>query len=206
MQPAAVTVRLLVAVTQTQSQTVGSFITLPVTGLVPVNLDKSPCSSSTSAASQWTAGAVAKALWAAPGGRRATWMCPQLAQTGASQQSSSWQGGTEISLKMCNMSRVTSANHSPKKKECSVAVNYSPNMLKTIWSCWGLWPGRPVCPWVGNELLLILEEKQSKYRYLFRKTLLSPSGDCCIRRVNLLFTSGSDAGFKNLWLRRLKDD
>ena len=35
-------------------------------------------------------------------------------------------------------------------------------------------PGQQV-----NELSLILEEKQSKYRYLFRNTLLSPSGDCC---------------------------
>ena len=32
---------------------------------------------------------------------------------------------------------------------------------------------------MGNELSLILEEKQSKYRYMFRNTLLSPSGDCC---------------------------
>ena len=30
-----------------------------------------------------------------------------------------------------------SANCTPEKKKCSVAVNYSPNMLKTIWSCWG---------------------------------------------------------------------
>ena len=52
-------------------------------------------------------------------------------------------------------------------------------MFKTIWSCWGSSPGRQVHPWVGNELSLILEEKQSKYRYLFRNTLLSPSGDCC---------------------------
>ena len=46
---------------------------------------------------------------------------------------------------------------------------------------------------------------QSKYRYLFRNTLLSPSGDCChVSDVNLLFTSGSDARFENLWLRRWK--
>ena len=45
------------------------------------------------------------------------------------------QGGEEISSKMCNISRITSANRTPEKKECSVAVNYSPNMLKTIWSC-----------------------------------------------------------------------
>ena len=30
-----------------------------------------------------------------------------------------------------------SANCTPEKKKCSVAVNYSPNMLKIIWSCWG---------------------------------------------------------------------
>ena len=52
-------------------------------------------------------------------------------------------------------------------------------MLKTIWSCWGSLLGQQVCPWVGIELLLILEERQSKCRNLFRNTLLSPSGDCC---------------------------
>ena len=47
------------------------------------------------------------------------------------------QGSTELSSKMCNISRIMSANHTPEKKECSVAVSYSPNLLKTIWSCWG---------------------------------------------------------------------
>ena len=78
------------------------------------------------------------------------------------------QGGTEISSKMCNISRITSANCTPEKKECSVAVNYSPNMLKTIWSesCWGrrrasrsalewkmssgsFWPGKRNSPSTG---------------------------------------------------------
>ena len=40
------------------------------------------------------------------------------------------QGGTEIILKMCNISRIMSADCTQEKKECSVAVNYSPNMLK----------------------------------------------------------------------------
>ena len=43
--------------------------------------------------------------------------------------------GAEIRSKMCTIRRITSANRTPEKKECSVAVNYSPNMLKNKWSC-----------------------------------------------------------------------
>ena len=112
------------------------------------------------------------------------------------------QGGTEISSKMCNISRITSANCTPEKK----SAFYSPKYVKNYMVLLRIVAG-PVCPpSVGNELSLILEEKQSKYRYLSRNTLLSPSGDCCHVSdvVDLLFTSGSDAGLENLWLRRLK--
>ena len=111
-------------------------------------------------------------------------------------------------LEMCNISRITSANLTPLKKECSVAVNYSPNMLKTIWSCWGR------C----RACRSALEWEMSSSSFWKRNTGSPSTGIClgilcslpfrwllsCIRRIDLLFTSGSDAGFDNLWVRRLK--
>ena len=107
---------------------------------------------------------------------------------------------------MCNISRITSANRTPEKTECSVAVNYSPNMLKTKWSCWGRrracrsfleWKTSSRSFWKRNSPstgIWFLEYSALSFRWLLS----------CIRRVDLLFTSGSDAGFENLWLRRLK--
>ena len=100
------------------------------------------------------------------------------------------------------------ANRTPEKKECSGAVNYSPIMLKTVWSCWGRhkacrsaleWEMSSCSFWQRNSpstgtCLGILCCLRLSFRWLLS----------CISSVDLLFTNGSDAGFENLWLRRSK--
>ena len=106
---------------------------------------------------------------------------------------------------MCSIRRITSANRTTEKKECSVALTIA-QICQKLYGPAEVVAGTAGPPLSGKWALAHLGretvqvqvsvQEYSALSALSFRWLLS-----CIRRVDL---SGSDAGFENLWLRTLK--